>query len=746
MKSNKLKRYMVRVFISYFLAIGIPITALSLLYISDALRVVRDRQFNLYRDEVAEDIRVIEAETERIYNFVYLLSNSAYLLDVKINSYENSVYAYGQLLESMKAFGNSTGGVSVALYIEKGRQVLSTRENITPVDEFGDRDLIRQFIENRATGAVYAGGSQLVMIQALPKYYFDSSAVFLFYLDIPKLRDASAQNLAVFTKEGRLIWGEPPFGAEKEVIGADTFSGGGNGSIEHDGVALYYATERFSELVFARSYSTRDLQMMISSSIRTAGILIAASVILVCLAAYVIARYHVKPVKKLGEQISRLEPSGRKTGMDGTIFDTIGSALSRLRAENIEYLQRLERNAEIVKNDAVRQLLWNQIPKQYTPGQFLAHSGIQMQGEHMLPILIQTGSNISPNKFEQVSEINILIKDLIWEVLEDAFHIVGSTVIELDQIVFVLDCVTPNEEETKIQTIFQNTCGMMRQKLAVQMKVVVGFCTASTLELSQQLINMRRRLRQMAATKQDYVWLQRQESPELFSSTLRAGLISAIQKGRTFEVHDLMRRLFQGRGAPGEQADAPALESVVLGNVLVALSDYSSVVTQEDVNILNILGEPVSWEEKEESVTKGILEIAERFERQSNETEKNAHIYNAKKYIHDNLSRDISLGDIAQYVGVNTSYFSRIFKANTGRTALQYMTDLRIRKAKESLRMSNMTIKEISDSLGYNDVRSFTRFFKKAEGCTPSIFRNITADGVDINHEKEEFDENGTSP
>lgn len=95
----------------------------------------------------------------------------------------------------------------------------------------------------------------------------------------------------------------------------------------------------------------------------------------------------------------------------------------------------------------------------------------------------------------------------------------------------------------------------------------------------------------------------------------------------------------------------------------------------------------------------------------------------AKKYIEENYNKNISLEDVSRKVGLNPSYFSRIFKSTTGANFVDYRTEIRINKAKELLNMPNKSVIEITFDIGFNDTTHFTRLFKKFTGITPTEYR-----------------------
>lgn len=95
---------------------------------------------------------------------------------------------------------------------------------------------------------------------------------------------------------------------------------------------------------------------------------------------------------------------------------------------------------------------------------------------------------------------------------------------------------------------------------------------------------------------------------------------------------------------------------------------------------------------------------------------------NAKKYINQNFNREISLEDVSKEVNISPNYFSKIFKEETGKSFIDYLTYVRIQKAKEFLE-KEYSMKEICRLIGYGDPNYFSRLFKKVVGITPSEYR-----------------------
>lgn len=84
---------------------------------------------------------------------------------------------------------------------------------------------------------------------------------------------------------------------------------------------------------------------------------------------------------------------------------------------------------------------------------------------------------------------------------------------------------------------------------------------------------------------------------------------------------------------------------------------------------------------------------------------------------------EISLNTIAAEVGMSPSYFSSIFSKEMGKTFVEYLTEIRMDRAKELLMCSSMKTSEIGYEVGYKDPHYFSYIFKKTQNCTPKEFR-----------------------
>lgn len=94
-----------------------------------------------------------------------------------------------------------------------------------------------------------------------------------------------------------------------------------------------------------------------------------------------------------------------------------------------------------------------------------------------------------------------------------------------------------------------------------------------------------------------------------------------------------------------------------------------------------------------------------------------------KMYISRNFSKSVSMAVIANGMDLSYAYFSKIFRDETGVTFSHFLMEYRMREAEAKLKNSDITVREIAASVGYNNPKHFTRAFKNYFGVSPKLYR-----------------------
>jgi len=143
-----------------------------------------------------------------------------------------------------------------------------------------------------------------------------------------------------------------------------------------------------------------------------------------------------------------------------------------------------------------------------------------------------------------------------------------------------------------------------------------------------------------------------------------------------------------------------------------------------EINQVEMLLMNITTVEQIREQAKKILVDAVEFRDRQTQSQYTTMIHHAQEYIDHHYSNpDLSLNQVAAHVNLSPSHFSTVFSQETDSTFKEYLTEIRIKKAKELLRTTTLKSFEISHKIGYNDPHYFSSVFKKNTGLSPKNFR-----------------------
>ena len=99
-----------------------------------------------------------------------------------------------------------------------------------------------------------------------------------------------------------------------------------------------------------------------------------------------------------------------------------------------------------------------------------------------------------------------------------------------------------------------------------------------------------------------------------------------------------------------------------------------------------------------------------------------------KKYIQNHFAENLTLTVLSEVFFVCPAYLSRLFKKKTGINFVDYLTNLRMEKAKEFLAIPSVKIYTVAEMVGYENPRYFSRLFKDATGVSPQEYRTMVCE------------------
>ncbi|BCW99072.1 MAG: hypothetical protein KatS3mg024_1899 [Armatimonadota bacterium] len=213
-----------------------------------------------------------------------------------------------------------------------------------------------------------------------------------------------------------------------------------------------------------------------------------------------------------------------------------------------------------------------------------------------------------------------------------------------------------------------------------------------------------------------------------------AGLMSAIRRGDRSEARAILNRIlvgiyFFGRGRQD------LLKSFIL-ELVVSMSRSAVEAGADPAGVLGANYSSLvrlSRIEGEEELTRWLVEMLERIMdsiRTHRRYPQGVLLNAALAYISENLGGEVSRDQAARVACMSPSHFSRVVRERFGMTFTSLVAQMRVDRARELLKTSEMNLAEIALECGFPDQSYFTKVFRRIAGCTPSEYRQRERSGL----------------
>ena len=140
----------------------------------------------------------------------------------------------------------------------------------------------------------------------------------------------------------------------------------------------------------------------------------------------------------------------------------------------------------------------------------------------------------------------------------------------------------------------------------------------------------------------------------------------------------------------------------------------------------DLLVTPKEVEKFDTAALASALNVDEAFirEKMDESTTSDRHVTQVVRYMYQNLNKNLTLSDISREVELSKSYLNAIFKAQTGKSPVEFFIHLKMQEACKLLKSGQMYVYEAAAALGYEDQYYFSRIFKKVVGVSPRDYQN----------------------
>lgn len=358
--------------------------------------------------------------------------------------------------------------------------------------------------------------------------------------------------------------------------------------------------------------------------------------------------------------------------------------------------------------------------------------GVQFQVLHFA----LTGFNASKGRFSTGDEslVTFVASNIIEELAAECVEQYG--VINFSDFSIGLLLMVPHSESltSTVKALGEGITIEVNRILGMQVTITISRPTPEARRIAETFMEVERAagFRQFSNQNQMITMEQLSQTSDYegvgYPFSLELELLQTIRAGKRSETEGLLKQFMN------EVLQRDSTEIHVQQAMLQLLGSIQHLILQSGMNTsrlfqgtnmfmeLSQIREPGNMNEW--LLSQVILPYFEEKEARASEQLKQI-VSQTIAYIHEHYMTDLSLEGCADRAGVNSYTLSKLFKQVAGVNFIDYVTDLRIKKASQLLKDTDMKIGEIAESVGYQQ-RYFNRIFKKQVGVTPSQYREIS--------------------
>ncbi|MCK5197492.1 MAG: helix-turn-helix domain-containing protein, partial [Spirochaetales bacterium] len=296
--------------------------------------------------------------------------------------------------------------------------------------------------------------------------------------------------------------------------------------------------------------------------------------------------------------------------------------------------------------------------------------------------------------------------------------------IDLSNIYFLLSLdreKNNNLENQYISSLISEATREIKKTINIEVIIGIGSVFTNPSKALSSFSSAKNDLGRLPENEKSFLPNQEDEIT-LFPINLEIGMEQAVLSGKRNDVLEIFQQIsewFESSTLSFEEKKKNMIE-------LVTVLKHAAAYQLPDGKCLIDESELMESTESVDLLSSINMFLNDLLERISgiNEIENSPAIDKACKFIDNNFKNDISLEETASHCRLSSFYFSKLFKKRKKSTFIDYLTNRRIEEAKRLLTETNLSIKEISCKVGYNDPNYFTRVFRRVLSTSPSSFRS----------------------
>ncbi|NLX76242.1 MAG: AraC family transcriptional regulator [Clostridiaceae bacterium] len=484
----------------------------------------------------------------------------------------------------------------------------------------------------------------------------------------------------------------------------------------------------FNDWIFVSMHSL-DLLLNRSIELRNQAIFLALGIsIILFLVAYLYSRYMTTPIRDLIKYISSRK--GYQTEKKANEISFLMQAFEKITRQE-EYLNSLVKKSELSMKEVFLQNLLKGI----------VQNDKEIQKDDIFPYPHFMVAMIAPDNLQgfynrYTPDQRFFVRRIIQEKcneLESDGIIFESILYDEDRISIIInlktfDCIeTPN----RLRDIFTSLQDELQKVIGSTVSIGISGCHNSLTGISDSVTESMDALRRKLLLGHGSIIFWDGESfgksRYYYPFAREKHILNYLNTGQIDKVETEIRRLVQ---EIRETPDISCENIIQVFNQLINATikyfvENNIAIGRIFPDVYNLYLE-VAGKETLEDIENYMISFYRKVHSAVQPTESSDKSIEEKifSYLNGNYMKELDFDKMAADLQISYSYIRKIVKSVTGKSVLDYINSLRISEGKRLLLQTDMTIAEIATNLGYNNVQSFNRFFKKYEGITPGEFRS----------------------
>ncbi|OPA76982.1 DNA-binding response regulator [Paenibacillus selenitireducens] len=414
------------------------------------------------------------------------------------------------------------------------------------------------------------------------------------------------------------------------------------------------------------------------------------------------------------------------------ILQTISVDLSQEKhraAEVMRYKQKESLNRSALKEKFLKDTLYQMNWSKETWLDQAQRNGITLDAKYYVPVVISVDRISEASRSRKMNDYTIAfaVENVLQEILESMHRCVIFRHSNNELVVFIC-CDEPLKEQQLLYYSLQKGISAVLQFLKISISCLVGREARHPEEIRHTLMPMLKESSQrfyLGEAKIHRFEIAKFSNEDMY--TEYASFFSAINDSLA------LNRPEELEGVVKEWADWVRAHAFHPGDVkewvLQLLMDlqmktkvtlqYQQEISEE--KLYDVVNGIHTMEHLECWITQYLQELSRKLSVLAIRS-KRTEVIRAQQYVIQHVTEKMTLEDMASYLNLNSSYFSRLFKRETNQNFIEYVNMVKLQKAKQLLQQSNKTVEDISDYLGYANKSYFIKLFKREIGMTPSEY------------------------